>query len=104
MPEVGSSNPTRAISNNFFLFVFRLFLYLITNFIFFVFINNLLALYKRPCEEPNPTEAVLVNAASLLYIRQVGGSNPTCDISKKVFFLFFFFFFILLQISSFSFL
>ena len=43
-----------------------------------------------------------MNAASLLYIREVGSSNPTCDISKKVFlyFCFFFFFFITKYVFS----
>ena len=42
--EVGSSNPTGAISKLLSFFVFLLFLYFIANFIVFVFINNLLAL------------------------------------------------------------
>ena len=42
--EGGNSNPIRAISELLSFFVFLLFLYFITNFIVFVFINNLLAL------------------------------------------------------------
>ena len=54
--------------------------------------------FERTGSEP----AVLVNAASLLYIREVGSSNPTRGISKLLSFSFFcFLLFSLLQISSF---